>query len=456
MAHLDSSRGDEALKHRRHTQLFVGVAVVETLYHVTQLVLLALLMFLVNFNYLWGIFNFTFVFFDLVVSMGYLGTLHNDGLGEFVFIDLIPVLQLGSFFCKGDRKGLSIWLLWQNVFWALLVLLWIRPAFLYTDAIGGTFGGTTSLAGKSSCSTFSFTPAPQGSCIQSAGDPIVYNPFGEFSVNNPFRLAGLYSTCYLDQHWAGPTFSNNASWIGGYTRDGLTTCTTQVATGGFVSRTGCPALQSDVCPQGYPGLWYGLQVNTDSTDYLTNTTGLIKLCPGNTGLSVNVDGRQVKGKPLPVCNKCLWYVIYQAQLEGRPLNTREGCQRPNTTQDPICISNDILQTCLPGWTQGVNYPPDSWAGWRSYPDGTTDPSGVCGFCPGRGVGWWGFSSEVYDTGGIQQSYWFYTAVALIVPGARKFLVGVAMFAVGARECCPEKHHWKRGYRKLSNKIERRV
>jgi hypothetical protein len=428
MAPRDNSPEEEAeglLKtHREYTKLWIGIALVEFSYFATQLGLL-LSLFWYNKNYLWIIFNLFFVFvLDLPVSGGILSALHLGGLQDLVYLDLIPIIQWGSFCCFGDRRGLSIWMVWQNVFWAALVLLWIKPAFLYTDAFGGSFGGRTSLAGRSSCSNVVFTEA-NGQCTQSfPGPSIVYNPLGAFDANNGYQENGIYASCLLEQRWAGPTFTGGI-WLPGFARvDGLNDCNNMLATGGVVSRFNCPTAQQ-VCLNGYPGLWYGLNAATTTPLVLMNTTAQPLWCPGNTGAQVYINGIWVGGKPRPVCSFCLWYTIYQAQVSGQLQAVLNK------------IPQDVISTCLPGWNQAVNYPPDDWAGWRSYPDGTTDPSGLCGFCPGWGVGWWGFDTEVYDSNGVQTSYWYYTAVALIVPGARKVLIGFVLFVMGMRKCCHE-------------------
>jgi hypothetical protein len=292
MAQRGNSPEEEELlrTHREYTKLWLGIALVEFSYFATQLGLL-LPLFWYNKNYLWIIFNLVVVFvLDLPISGGILATLHSGGLQELVFIDLVPIVQWGSFCCFGDRRGLSIWMVWQNVFWATLVILWIKPAFLYTDAFGGSFGGRTSLAGRSSCSQVVFTEV-NGQCTQSfPGSSIVYHPLGAFDSNNGYQENGIYASCLLEQRWAGPTFTGGI-WLPGFARvDGLNDCNNQIATGGVVSRFGCPTTQQ-VCLEGYPGLWYGLNAATTTPLFLTNTSAQPLFCPGNIALAEPVKGQ---------------------------------------------------------------------------------------------------------------------------------------------------------------------
>lgn len=433
MAPRDNSPTAKPRNH--HERIWLLLIGLETIYTIVQLALLATL-WIVNKNYLWVIINLIIVFLDFLVSATHLAYLERGGLDEITVVDLVPCLQLASFACNSYlRRRLWIWLIWKNVFWALLFLLWIKPAFLYTDAFGGTFVGATSLSGRSSCSRVTFYQE-FGQCKQNfpgAGGGIVFHPEGAFSINNGFQLDGIYSRCFLEQEWAGPSF-NQTIWLGGFARgvDGLNICS-EPRDGGVVSRYNCPTSQQ-VCLEGYPGLWYGLSVQTNSPLVLANSThaslpnvATVAYCPGNSAALVNFStspttSQWVGGKPYPVCSFCLWYNIYQNMTSGKTVQ----------------VSDEVLKICLPGWNGAVNYPPDSYAGWRSYDDGTTDPSWLCGFCPGRGSGWWGFSTEVYDNNGIQESYWLYTSLALIDPGVRGVIFGFILFVEGALRCCKDR------------------
>lgn len=389
-----------------------------------------------------------------MISWTHHAALARCGMDDLAFIEIIPCFQLFAFACyKNEKKGLWTWLIWQNVFWGFLVILWIRPAFLYTDAFGGTFAGATSLSGRSSCSAVTFYQVGNTCTQRFPGREVIAHPLGAFSINSGFQRSGIYATCPLEQTWAGPT-NNESLSLGGFAlNSGNIPLCTQPVNGGVISRYNCPADQyhqgggeeANVCVEGYPGLWYGFRAPPSSPLVLLNTTeNIVMLCPGNTGALTTLTPQYnftVKGRPLPICSFCLWYVIYQALRVGRP--------------PPV--SDEVLTTCLPGWNRAVSYPPDDWGGWKSYPDGTADPSVGCALCPGRGVGIWGFSTEVYDKNGVETSYWLYTVLALILPGSRKIAVGIILFAQGAvmysNPCSAAKRkHWRVGRTKKASVV----
>jgi hypothetical protein len=443
---------DEEKRAHHHQHIWLAVGLIETFYHIPQLIILAVLAFDVNKNYLWASLNLFILILDLMISWTHHAALAQFGMDDLAFIEIIPCFQLFSFACyKNAKKGLWLWLIWQNVFWAFLVLLWIRPAFLYTDAFGGTFAGATSLAGRSSCARATFYQIGNDCTQRFPGRDVIAHPLGAFSIDNGFQQSGVYATCPLEQTWAHPTWGMPTDplkpnlWLGGFVlgSNGIPICSQQVLIGGFVSRYNCPngdygSGNDNVCLQGYPGLWYGLKAPPSSPEALLNTTAnLPMLCPGNTGALTT---RTTKynftntGRPLPICSFCLWYVIYQALRAGIP--------------PPV--SDEVLTTCLPGWNRAVSYAPEEWGGWKSYVDGTTDPSVGCALCPGRGVGLWGFSTEVYDNNGVEASYWLYTVLALILPGWRKLAVGIILFWQGALKYpnpCPERRKKWRGDKK---------
>lgn len=387
-----------------HHRQWTGIVIVETFYHLLQFTFCILLITVVSKNYLWNIFFLFICAIDFLQTFFFIYSVENVEINP---AETIPILQWVTWWSKNTSDKKTLWLVIQNVLWVFLILLWLRPAFLYSDMLGGTFLGKTSHSKESSCTNARFSLSGE-QCSQPFGRTIIYNPKGVFnSPNTGYDEQGIYSTCPMNQRWANATFGclgcpGDGVWVGGYNVDSQKNLICeQPKVGGEISRYNCPGTKQ--CDDAYPGLWYGVKLQTLSSETLPNNTqGLIEFCPSTIPIPISVPP-YVKGVGKYVCSYCLFYLIYIGAIFpdiGGPLS--------QTTQ------------CLPGWNGVSTTPPNSWQGWKP-----GDSSLGCALCPSRGAGWGMVKDELYGEENIIDSYWFSTTVAFFFPILRKLLSPLA-------------------------------
>jgi hypothetical protein len=326
---------------------------------------------------------------------------------EISIAEIVPILQWFQWCLKKTPQKKTIWLTYQNIYWAILVIIWIRPAFLNTDILGGTFMGRTSHARQSSCTNarfFQATSSPTSPCEQNFQRDIIYNPLGVFnSPETGYDPQGIYSSCPLDQLWANATFPEEP-YVKGFTKNsiGQSICGSPLEVGP-IARYNCP-VGSSACQNqdSYPGKWYGVKIAQSSPVNILNTEAdLIQFCPGTTGQIVNLNATStVKGRGSYVCSYCLFYLI-QNNVQNFP---------------PQMISQ-----CLPGWSNDPTIPPNEWQGWKP-----GDSSWLCSLCPARGSGWWGVKEEHWDEQSIIETYWFSSTVTFFLPLLRRLLTPLVL------------------------------
>lgn len=439
--HSHKAEEEEEEEREEERNIHLGLALVETFYHLAQFILLACLLRFSG-NWLWVALYLLIIFIDLVDSIFFLRKSRTE-FREISILEIIPFFQ-GCFACNSRKRDHPWrWFVVQNFCWFWLIMLWIRPAFLYMDAFGGTFLWASSLSGRSSCSDVIFTEVSTNEISSSecqaravAAD-VVYNPSGAFKYPDSLTsqigeeiVHGIFANCFMEQTWSAPVFKNLT--LGGYAVNsrGRTICSSPLV-GGSLSRDNCPR-GNIVCPDAFPGSWYGYKLSgLLSPIQISNTSAnIIDLCPGNNANPYTLPGGEiVVGAPLPVCAYCLFYQIWLGARAVPPIQP---------------VPELVLNTCLPTWQGDPNVSPKEWKGWSAFADGTTTETNWCVLCPGRnGLGGPGFNQELFQNQNISDAYWLYTSSSFIAPAARKFGIALVLIITGMLRCCPPDEKKKR-------------
>lgn len=284
-----------------------------------------------------------------------------------------------------------VWRWYKIIQYLALVIIWLRPFFLYCDVTGYCLG---SRAQKSSCTSVFSTPNT------------VFNLFGSFQGGEIYSVDNSYVFCPVYQKWANPSVNDYVAQF--LLEDGAVNCYEQQS-----SAIGSSILTlHDQCPEqgdiiGFPSLARGIP--TGSGD----TPAIQPLATPNTSATA-----------------CPGYI-------DLPQCYRPGTTTPVDCNNPICrVGNQnicpfarisslaIRATCLPYWRYVLAGTDTGPAGYETYT--TTENAGslnsLCAFCPGLGYGW--LAGEQTNHGNIVAVFWLATVHSIFLPFAENFLMFV--------------------------------
>lgn len=345
---------------------------------------------------------------DLLLSIFHYNEFRTESLPhgmEGMWISF-PLVQFLGCCCKRgddylyDHKNYISWLGVRHTLWAIMMILWIVPSYIYVDRVGGMWGGSIiSYNNMSSCQNMNFVYDKSGTGVckseQKVPDPPnnVYNPHGALGGGKEWEQSTPYANCYMDQLWKQSSSTDQI--ILGYATSFINSiqvpnCLKQ-QNPGAISYRGCftqnpnePGMENGVCIGSFPSITIGIPIPPGGADYLdTNNQSAFANCPS----SGTVNDLQ----PKFICPKCLWYwMSVVAQENGFPTNPGR-----------------IATQCLPDWIPGSKTKPGSVP--FIYSD-SNNP--WCGLCPSRGKGWFDWN---YSYNGITCSYWLFNTITWFLP-----------------------------------------